>query len=316
MGFTSFILGSWLLATLLGGTLHLLGRRHGRSGWRAAGVAIMSIPAWMVLLTTVDDMVRTFCEQGNVAAILPPRPASAPSAESFLSQAVNNLLRNVGYPAVGLLLWLHGRQKDGPLGTTWTEKLAELVPMGHGAVVSLRVGVALFPILAIANLILVPILGLQLIASDASPVFGNLDAPAALALAFSAGLGEELVYRGVMQQGLKHALRPIIPNRATVVGLAIALQSIPFAYAHAGYGDFQLLFFNVAFAVVAGIAVETLGLGAAVALHALIDLYAFFLQVPSPDPLFVAAIAVVTAGVLAAAVFETQQLVRRRRIAT
>lgn len=319
VGYESWLVGSWLLAFVLGAVLAVLGR--GRSGyaWRAAGVALMSVPVWMVLLVTVDDMAKTFCAQGDLASILPPPPASAPSADHFLSQASDQLMRNVGYPVAGLLLWFHGRERLAPLAPlappappaplaspaslarTWTQKLAELVPMGRrGAIASFRLGLAFMPLLIALNLALVWLTDLQIRAVDENAYFGNLHAVAALALAVAAGVGEEVVFRGVMQQGLKRVLGHIVRPRLVAMTIAVLLQAVVFAYSHAGYGNPTLLLFNAAFAVMAGFVVERWGLGCAIALHTLIDLYAFFAQVPAPDAWFWGLMVIVTGAVAAA----------------
>ena len=310
--YETWILGSWLLALLLGATLVLLGRRHGRSPWIAVGVAVMSIPAWMALLPVLPDMVKTFCEQGNVGLVVEQHGTpSAPSAAQFLSSAVDALERNVGYIAVGALLFLHGRQGEGSTATSLSEKLAQLAPMGRSTAASITTGAALFPFLALLNIVLVAAIHLALRATGANSYFANMTATSAFALALAAGLGEELVYRGVMQQGLKRALASFVPNRFVAAGLAIVLQSIPFAYAHAGYGEPKLLLFNAGFALLAGVAVECLGMGAAIVLHFLIDFFAFFLQNPAPDSVFWAVALAMAAAVVAASVMRLVQILPR-----
>jgi membrane protease YdiL (CAAX protease family) len=276
----------------------------------AVGVGVMSVPAWEALLSVLPDMVRTFCAQGDVAAVVSAHGVPAPpSWQAFLSQAVGAVERNVLYPLAGLLLYLHGAQQQGDLPASWRDKLERLVPMGRSIAASLRLGAALFPALAALNLLLVYVVQLRFLALGADSYFTNMNGLTAPALALAAGFGEEIVFRGVMQQGLKHALRSL--GRAAMP-TAILLQSIPFAYAHAGYGNPPLLLFNVGFALLAGLATEFLGLGCAIALHALIDLYAFFTQTPNPDPAFWSLIVLTTVAVLAAAAWEVRARFARR----
>lgn len=299
---------AWLMAALLGPTLHAIGRRHGRSGWQAAGIAVMSVPAWMVLIATMPDMVKTFCAQGDLIAILPGRPAGPPSNSQLLASAADAIMQDIGYTLVGLLLWLHGR---GTFATSWTEAVRPLVPVWKGLGRSALVGVAFFPLLAAGNLLLVWLTRLDIGTAGPDPYFANMTVISAVALALAAGVGEELVFRGVMQQGLKRIFRGMGAGPVVAVTFAVVLQSIPFAYAHADYGNPTLLLFNVAFALLAGVVTERFGIACAIALHVLIDFFGFALA--SPD-LALRVVAVVSgAAILGLSVREAVRGARARR---
>jgi membrane protease YdiL (CAAX protease family) len=312
VSYGSYIVGSRLMAAVLAATLYLIGRRARRSPWMALGVGIMSVPVWESLLVNTPDMVRTFCTQGNVASVVAAHGIPAPPGwEYFLGQAVGAVEHNVLYPLAGVLVYLHGWRQGGTLPASWRDQLDHLVPMGRSIAASFRRGMAFFPILAAANLGLIKIVQLKFVALGADSYYTNMNALAAPALALAAGFGEEIVYRGVMQQGLKHALKGLGLGRAAVPA-AIALQSIPFAYAHANYGNPGLLLFNVGFALLAGIVVEFYGLGCAIALHALIDFYAFFTQTPEPGAVFWVLVVAVSGAVVTASVFDVRAYFARR----
>lgn len=275
--------------------------------WRGVGFAFLSIPAWLVVLQALPDMVRTVCVQGDIVAVLPGPRALPPPASLFSIQFSSTIVRNLGYITLGALALAHARdplwwRRPTVLGISGA--VGPFLPMGRGEGRSLRLGIALFPILAGANLLLAQATGLALIAADRSPFYTNMTAYHAVLLALAAAFGEELVYRGVLQQGTLSLLRDRIRPFWLAVAVAVTVQAIPFAYLHAGYGNPQLLLFAFLFAVVAGIVAQWLGLWCAIALHALIDFYVFFLGVPEPGVVFQAVVVIVSLGVLSVAAIE------------
>jgi len=308
---------SWAMALLLGLLLAATGRRRGRSHWESAGFAILGIPAWMVFIEVLPDMAKTFCAQGDIVSILPGRPSLPPAAWHFSNQYIDGIVRNLGYIALGALLVVHGRNptwwRHPPVAAAATS-LRGLLPMGPGELPSLRLGIALFPLLALANLALAAVTGIALRTADKSAYYTNVTPYHAVMLALAAAFAEELVYRGVMQQGIRAGLHRLSAQGNWPAVAAIALQAIPFAYAHAGYGNPQLLLFAFLFAILSGAAAQWLGIWCAIALHALIDFYVFFLAVPEPGFAFVAVVAIVTVGVLVTADLEAWQQWARRRL--
>ena len=316
IGYREWLGGSWALAFGVGLLLYALGRHRGRSGWESAGLAVMTVPVWLVALDVLPDMARTFCAEGNVVSILPGRAPMPPSSLVFSIQYTDAILRNLGYLVLGGILVALGRTPGWwrrPTVGGLARSIAGLLPMGRGETAALRAGAALFPILVLANLVLAALTGIALRAADKSAYYTNMTPYHALMLALAAGFGEELVFRGVMQQGiLRLARKAGAPPLAAVV-MAVALQAVPFAYTHAGYGNAALLLFAFLFAALAGVAAQWLGIWAAIALHALIDFYVFFLGVPAPGLAFYCLVGLVSVAVLAVAVWEGRRVVQRLR---
>lgn len=313
--YQTWLSASWGLALAFGLLLAATGRRRGRTAWESAGFALLSIPAWMVLIDVLPDMAKTFCAQGNVVSILPGPPAMPPAAWHFSNQFIDAIVRNLAYITLGSLLVVHGRHPDWwrhPTIPAAATALRGLLPMWRSELSSLRIGVALFPVLALANVALAFATGIALRTADKSAYYTNVTAYHAVLLALAAAFSEELVYRGIMQQGLLAGIRRLGGRGTWPIAAAIALQAIPFAYAHAGYGNPQLLLFAFLFALLSGAAAQWLGIWCAIALHALIDFYVFFLAVPEPGPAFVAVVAVVSVGVLITAGLEAWGWVARR----
>ena len=272
---------AWGLALATGLLVHLRLRRRGEgNAWVAAGIGLMAVPAWLTLWSILPDLARTFCARGDLNLVIPPGQVVPATPRYDLSgQYIASLLADLGWPAAGLALVARGKLGTWRLGThALAAAVRGWLPMGRscrGEGASLLWGLALFPVLAAGNLLLgLATQGSGLRTGDDSHVFDQLSTLQALLLALAAGFGEEVVFRGVMQQGLKR----VIPGTATVrVALAMAAQAIVFAYAHTGYANLEHLLFAFLFAIVAGLAVELLGIWAAIVLHVLIDLSAFTL---------------------------------------
>ncbi len=282
------VVTSWLLAAGLGVVLWMGGRLASRAGnaWRAAGLAIMWIPVWQILLAAGPELAKTFCAEGNVGSFLPGAPGPAPLAD--LSHQFIRHLMTLTFLAVGALLWLQGERPGWwrkPTTRLMAAALERILPMGRGEMVSLRMGIALFPVLAAVNLVLVALTGLSVVYHDNTTLYH------AVMLSLAAGFGEELLYRGVLQQGIRRVLSGIgVRPGWLAAALAIILQAIPFAYAHEGYGDLTLLGFALAFALAAGLLVELFGLWTAIALHVLINFYKFAMTPAGNPTLFAVAI--------------------------
>ncbi|MFO1532921.1 MAG: lysostaphin resistance A-like protein [Thermoplasmatota archaeon] len=315
-----WLLGSWALAAALALLLVATGRRRGRTKWESVGFAVMTVPVWMVLLATAPDMVRTFCAQGDVVAVtnLHPRPPEPYSTFDLSRHYIDAILRNLGYVALGAILVVHGRIPGWwrrPTVRAMSEALRGLLPMRRGEMSSLRAGVSLFPLLALGNLGLLAVTGTPVETAGRGPLYAGMTAFHAAILALAAGVGEELVFRGVMQQGLIATLRRIAPRmpQRGAAAIAVPLVAVPFAYSHADYGNPPLLLFAFLFSVIASVAALWLGIWAAIALHALIDFYAFFVSVPQPDAALWTVAAVVSVAVVAVAAGEAFGIQRKAR---
>ncbi|HEX2066099.1 MAG TPA: hypothetical protein VHI93_04730, partial [Candidatus Thermoplasmatota archaeon] len=214
--FVGVRLGSWTLAFLVGFLVLLAQRHRGGAGnrWAAAGVGMMTVPAWSALLATAPDIARTFCAQGNLNLVIVPGQVVPPESRYDLSgNYIGSLLGHLGYVGAGALLLWRGRDPPGwraPSVARIAAALRGLVPMGQGEGRSFVLGVALFPALALANVLLSLLTaGSGVRTGDDSRVFDNITLTQVLLLALAAGVGEELTYRGVMQQGLKR----LVPSR-------------------------------------------------------------------------------------------------------
>jgi len=319
LAFGPWLATSWALGLAVALLLRLApaSRRRPGATWRALGIGLLTVPMWQAVLSALPDMVRTVCTNGNVQAILPGPPQAAYSPTFLSAWFADDLLRNVGTPLVGALLLAQGADP-----TFWRRPtlrgigrgLAGLAPMGpQGDGIALRRGAALFPLLALANVALLALAGAPFRSQGGVSVYANATAYHAALLALAAGVGEEVVFRGVLQQGLKRLLaRAGLPGMGATVA-ALWVQAVPFAYLHAYYGDLSALGLALGFGLVAGAATELWGLGAAMALHALVDFAAFALAMPSWGPGMLAAIALASLAVAACVALELRAAIARAK---
>jgi membrane protease YdiL (CAAX protease family) len=288
--FVSVRVGSWMLALAVGLLVQVvLVRRGRRNGWVAVGIALLSVPAWTAILATLPDIVRTFCAQGDLNQVIVPGQVAPPTSRYDLSgQYVASLLSNLGYLGAGAILLWRGKDPGGwrhPTTQRFASSLRGLLPMGMGEARSFVLGAALFPLLALANVALGLLTsGSSVRTGDDSHVFDNITALQVVLLALAAGVGEELVYRGVLQQGTKR----LVPGpRWLGLAIGVAVQAVVFAYAHVGYQNLQHLLFAFLFGLLMGLVVEALGIWTTIVLHVLIDFYAFVLSANAPGALLV-----------------------------
>lgn len=101
---------------------------------------------------------------------------------------------------------------------------------------------------------------------DSSQVFLALTPLLAFVLALTAGVTEELLFRGILQT----QLRRIMP-----VASAIFIQAIFFGLIHAGYGNFSQILFPTLFGIAMGLLVLRFGLIPAIMVHAGVNLIIF-----------------------------------------
>ena len=101
---------------------------------------------------------------------------------------------------------------------------------------------------------------------DDSQVFAALTPGLAFALALTAGVTEEVMFRGILQTRL---------NKVMPVPASIAIQSVFFALIHAGYGTLSHVVAPFAFGVMMGVVAQRWGLIPAIMVHALLDLVIF-----------------------------------------
>ncbi len=274
----------WLLAAVVGAAGAWSARKNGRrAAWTGLGWAFLAFPALRLLLAVGPDLVRTFCAQGDLTIVIPGgAPLPAAPLRQLSDQFTFAIVGNLTYLIAGAGFWLTGRSPGWwrrPTMPSLAAGVAPLLPLaGRSETWSLGAGVALFPLLAAVNLLLLAFLPGE---GESSAYFSGVTPYHAILIALAAGFAEELLFRGVMQQGLRKLGASLLRGRGgpwAAAGPAILLQAIPFAYAHASYNDLDQFAFAFGFAVLAGVAVETLGIGSAIALHVLIDFYAFVSQ--------------------------------------
>lgn len=102
---------------------------------------------------------------------------------------------------------------------------------------------------------------------DESQVFIFLTPTLGFLLAVTAGVTEEIMFRGILQKRLA---------KVTGIWVAIPVQAILFGLIHSGYGTIDHILGPALFGVYAGIVAARWGLIPAIAIHFLIDLVAFW----------------------------------------
>lgn len=101
---------------------------------------------------------------------------------------------------------------------------------------------------------------------DESAVFGAIDPALAFALAITAGVTEEVIFRGILQS----RLRLVMPT-----WVAIGIQAVFFGLIHSGYGTIGHIVLPAIFGVAMGILVLRFGLIPAIMVHTFVDLVLF-----------------------------------------
>jgi membrane protease YdiL (CAAX protease family) len=254
------LLLSWSSAALLGAVLWATKRP-----WhRAAGVAIMTVPLWLVGWNYVNS-IQFLADPGSV---LPTY-----STRTLRNLYTRSILVNVGYVTAGFLLWASGGTWRGFWELT-PQRIARAVreagvPLGRGSEArSVLAGVLAFPVLLFASIAAAWFLYNQpaLVQGDETSVWLRMTAFHMLLISLAAGFGEELVYRGVLMVALARFMPP---------WAAILVQALVFGFAHAGYGTIAHVILPTLFGLLAGVIAYRWGLWAAIVLHVLVDIYAF-----------------------------------------
>lgn len=265
-------------ALLLGGLVALAYLATHRRGLKAAGVGLMTVPAWQALLGVLPDLALPFA--GN------PVPFEPLTFTQESSRFAGPAVRILGPLGAGFLMWAIGREPRLVLRPRMSRLAAHLratgIPLGDGEGAGIRLGLAAFPLLALTNLLLLwATAGLS--NSDESRLDANITLYHVVLIAAVAAVSEELLYRGLVQTGLWRLGRRQFPTTSLVA--AIVLQATLFGFAHAGYQNLQHFVFATLFGLFAGIVAWRFGIWAAITLHFLIDLYSFGLNLPWLWPL-------------------------------
>ncbi|HUR61742.1 MAG TPA: CPBP family intramembrane glutamic endopeptidase [Candidatus Thermoplasmatota archaeon] len=256
---------AWLLALLSGGLARLMGQRP----WRAAGLGLMTVPLW----TTGIDIGLSIAPLVQGGTVL-----QAASRRALSDQAIGAILVNLGYLGAGFLVYAtDGRVLSKDLRGLARE-LASVVPLWRNEGASAAAGLAVTPLLALGFTLLVMLTqGIRVLNNgDDSQYFTNMTLYHAVLISAAAALGEELLFRGLLQGLLARGLVGLGRGAATTV--AIVLQAIVFGFAHAGYGNFSHVLFPAVFGLLAGFLSWRFGLWSAIVLHFLADFYQFGLE--------------------------------------
>lgn len=258
---------AYLLALLVAAA-HFAVRRN---GWQALGVGLMTVPAWRVLLGVLPDLALPFV--GN------PVPFRPLDTQQQSARYIGPALRILGPLGAGFLLWARGRDPDLWRHLSVRRLAGHLratgIPLGAGEGSSARLGLAAFPALASANFLLLWLTA-GLSNSDESRLDDHITLYHVVTISAVAAVGEELLYRGLLQTGLWHLLKRWHSGGAMAV--AIVLQAALFGFAHAGYQNLQHFLFAALFGLLSGVVAWRFGLWTALVLHFLIDVYAFGLN--------------------------------------
>lgn len=262
------LLASWALAITTAVLLRLSGRR-----WHiAAGIAVMTVPLWLTVLAYVNTI--------QVLADPNSRLASY-STRALSSIWTRSVFIDVGYLLVGAVVWASGGTwkglwDTGPRRIAATVRGAGLTQDG-GEGRSILAGLLLFPVfLVVTAMVDSFVYGRSgLVNGDESSVWAAMTPYYMLMISLAAGIGEELVYRGVLMVAAAALLRRTGMPRPAVAVIAVSLQAIVFGMAHAGYGTLAHVILPTLFGLAAGAIAYRFGLWAAIVLHTLVDVFAF-----------------------------------------
>lgn len=263
---------SWACAALLGLGLRLLGKFPGR---RAAGIALMTVPLWLTLWAYVNTIQR-LADGGSVL----------PTYSTWILSSLwtRSTLIDLGYTGAGFLLYAWGQ---GPLTVQSLARTAARagLPMGQRSEgKSILVGLLAFPVFLFATALVNWLVYSQsaFVNGDETSVWDAMTPYHTIFLSLSAGLGEELVYRGVLLVGLLH----LLPKNRWGVAAAVVLQALVFGFAHAGYGTWAHVIVPTLFGLFAGAVAMRFGIWAAIVFHVLVDIYAFGSDAAANAPWF------------------------------
>lgn len=255
----------WAIALLIAGVA------APRIGFlRGLGLGLMTVPLTDTLMGIIDSFGPLL--QGGFIL----RAYTTTQLSRIYSY---KLLSDLGYLGAGFLLFAGGSRLFDETPRTLAAKMASLgFPMGHrseGA--SAFIGILGFPLLLLGTLgVGIATAGFQsLRQSDETSVFANMTVYHAVLISLAAAFGEELVYRGFLQT--------ILGRRMPMVA-AVLLQAIFFGFAHSGYATWIHVLMPTLFGIAAGLVAWRFGIWAAIVLHAVVDLFAFFAEVAAREP--------------------------------
>lgn len=267
--FWSFYAAPWLF----GAATAVAARAVGYRWMQAAGIGVMSVPVW----ETVWGILESFGPllQGG-------RTFRAFTRHELSSLYLYKFVEDLGYLTLGFLLYASDGGWRSLLRHTPRSLARKLVasglPMGRRSEGrSMLFGLLVFPVLLIATIAVNLVLSgvEQLVQSNEESIYDNMTLYHAVLISLAAGFGEELVYRGLLQTGL---------SRRMPMAVAVLVQALVFGFAHSGYGTWVHVILPTLFGLIAGLVAWRFGLWAAIALHVLVDLFAFGADASSNVP--------------------------------
>lgn len=262
----------WVLAGLTCALYGLLVRKPiSHRILRALGLGLMTVPAWRIFESILPRVAAPF-----VGGVEHPVLSSYQLSGMYLSILMGTLL----YLAAGFVLWAWADPRVRR--TTQVKEVARVlretgIPLGRGEAHGMAIGLAAFPLLALANVVLL-LVSAGIANSDVGVLWSRMDLARAGLISLAAGFTEELLYRGLVFVGVARLVAKVHPGSAWP--LAWFVQAVFFGFAHAGYASLQQLTFATLFGLLAGLVAWRFGIWTAIVLHVLIDVVAFVRFVP------------------------------------
>lgn len=244
---------------------------NGRHHWsllRCTGFALIFAMLWRSIYLSFPDLLVIAAG----GAVSPPAQTSALYRQFFVS-----VVWDFVYPILGLMFFLH-RVPGIHVPLTWGHQLENLLrPFGAWVRRSWATDVAWGSVLFIVDLIAAVLLAIFLASGatsdvgDDSAFFNLITADQVFVIAIIAGVGEELVFRGILQSGLHR----LIGTDFRATSIVVLIQAVAFAIVHSGYADLDHVIVPFAFGIFIGYVFRYFGIIPAIMIHVQIDIFAF-----------------------------------------
>lgn len=244
---------------------------NGRHHWsvsRCLGFTLLFFALWRAVYFSFPDLLVIAAG----GAVLGPTPTEEWYRSFFLK-----VLWDVLYPVLGLLFFFH-RVPGIHRRPAWGRELESVLrPLDawvrRSVFADAAWGALFFSVNLAATIFVVQLLQQSPTADvgDDSRVYELLTLDQVFILAIVAGVGEELVYRGILQGGLHRLLGSGVLRSS----LVILVQSVVFAIVHSGYADLDHLILPLLFGLAAGFLYRVFGILTVIVIHIEIDVFAF-----------------------------------------
>ncbi|HWG89289.1 MAG TPA: CPBP family intramembrane glutamic endopeptidase [Candidatus Thermoplasmatota archaeon] len=207
-------------------------------------------------------------------------PEALPDGE-LMVEALLTAVVTLVMPGLGLLLISGYSAVPAPPGLALRVQAMvrswHRIPVGEGVLSGLSITPALFLVVMMVGIL---VYGFTAAAGGTLPDetqnrFQNATLPTVIAIAIVAGLGEEFLYRGILQGSLSR-----------VVGLPVAIvaQAVLFGVLHAGYGNWISPIVAGTFGLMWGVLAGRLGLVPLIVGHAVYDVVAISISGNGTQP--------------------------------